>query len=268
MFTTRAWSVAAAVCLVLSVACTNLENPTPSTQSQLVVHAVLNPDAEFQPILVYRARTGSESAIDGGIGDDEPIVGASVTVTTPDGTIMTALDRATDSSFAYPPGDYVLLPIRFGVVLTQGATYSLHVRTPSGDEISGTTTIPQTRLGYTALPPETFHRLQDTLRLSWPSAPGVRSYELVLRTPGAGLYRLFTDVAVEIPGTALTIEGDQIFPPFGVVDVSVSAVDGNYYDYYRAQSDPFAGAAPSHLTGAVGVFGSLVPILTSQLQVR
>jgi len=31
-------------------------------------------------------------------------------------------------------------------------------------------------------------------------------------------------------------------------------VDVNYYDYYRSQSDPFAGAAPSHLVGAVGVF--------------
>jgi hypothetical protein len=50
--------------------------------------------------------------------------------------------------------------------------------------------------------------------------------------------------------------------------VTVSAVDVNYYDYYRAQSDPFAGAPPSHLTGAVGVFGAYVPMLGGQLQVR
>jgi hypothetical protein len=42
----------------------------------------------------------------------------------------------------------------------------------------------------------------------------------------------------------------------------------NYYDYYRAQSDPFAGAAPSHLVGAIGVFGAVVPLLLTELQVQ
>ena len=71
-----------------------------------------------------------------------------------------------------------------------------------------------------------------------------------------------------IPGTALTLTGDEILPAGASVDVMVSAVDANYYDYYRSQSDPFAGAAPSHLTGATGVFGSLAPILVTELHVR
>jgi hypothetical protein len=96
---------------------------------------------------------------------------------------------------------------------------------------------------------------------------GARSYELFIGAHGRILYRTFVDTAVVIPGAALTIEGDHVFPRTEL-DVLVTAVDVNYYDYYRAQSDPFAGAAPSHLTGAVGVFGSVVPILATQLQVR
>jgi hypothetical protein len=114
-----------------------------------------------------------------------------------------------------------------------------------------------------------FFRLRDTLRLSWPRVPGARSYELLLRSHRFGdEYRIFTDTTVLIPGTALTLTGDEILPAGASVDVMVSAVDANYYDYYRSQSDPFAGAAPSHLTGAMGVFGSVAPILVTELQVR
>jgi hypothetical protein len=64
------------------------------------------------------------------------------------------------------------------------------------------------------------------------------------------------------------VAGDPVFPRGRPVEVLVSAVDMNYYDYYRAQSDPFAGAAPSHLVGAIGVFGAVVPLLLTELQVQ
>jgi hypothetical protein len=60
----------------------------------------------------------------------------------------------------------------------------------------------------------------------------------------------------------------MVFPLGARMEVWVIAVDVNYYDYYRAQSDPFAGAAPSHLSGAVGVFGSLAPIIFGQIDIR
>jgi hypothetical protein len=48
----------------------------------------------------------------------------------------------------------------------------------------------------------------------------------------------------------------------------VSAVDANYHEYMRIQSDPFAGAPPSRLIGAEGVFGAMVPMLIKSYDVR
>ena len=258
--------------VVLSVgwlaACTNLENPAPPQQNQLVVHAVLDAQAGEQTVLIYRARTGASSTSASGIGDDEPVAGAILTLTAPNGTTIGAARRTDDAGACCVPGTYFFELPPSGVVLADGGTYALHARIPSGEEVSGTTTMPAPTV-VIGLTPRVFFRLRDTLRLSWPHVPGARSYELILRSERFGdEYRTFTDTAIAIPGTALTLAGDEIFPPGAPVNVVVSAVDANYYDYYRAQSDPFAGAAPSHLTGAVGVFGSVAPILVTQLQVR
>src|SRR2546423_2152911 len=152
MLMTRTWCAVAigALGFALPVACMHLEDPAPPTQSQLVVHAVLNQNAEAQIILIHQARTGALSRIGGdiaGISDDEPVSGAVVIVTSPNGSVMTAIENTRDSAFAFHPGEYVLVPSRFGVLLAQGATYSLHVRTPSGQNVSGTTTIPRASFG-------------------------------------------------------------------------------------------------------------------------
>src|SRR6476646_10102604 len=269
MLITRALSISAtaAACL-LSVSCLNLEDPAPSTQPQLVVHAVLDVESDLQQVLVFRARTGTQDTATVDVADDQPVSGARVTVTGPDGTTRSAGSTTSDTSFSPRPGYYAIVPSRAGVVLQQGATYSLHVQTPSGEEVSGTTTIPRTRLGLTIVPPKTFRRLVDTLRLTWPRASGARSYEVIIRSPRTGEYRTFADTSITIPGTQLTVAGDPVFPRGRPVEVPVSAVDMNYYDYYRAQSDPFAGAAPSHLVGAIGVFGAVVPLLLTELQVQ
>ena len=257
---------AAASCLLLLGACQHLEDPASATAPRVVVHAVLNAGSSEQIILVSRARTGISVAT-GGIGDDEPIVGAVVTVTAPNGIVMVA--SGTDPQCNCAPGAYGFSPFRSGVDLYQSDTYTyrLNVVTPAGEEVSGTTTVPADTSHVTNFPPRTLFRERDTLRLAWPRVPGARSYEVVIGASRTGEYRIFTDTSIAIPGTALTIDGDEVFP-LGTVDVIVSAVDANYYDYYRAQSDPFAGASPSHLNGAVGVFGSIVPLLVGELQVR
>jgi hypothetical protein len=261
--------VTAGVCVVLLTACQNLENPASATTSRLVVHAVLNTkNYGEQSILVSRARTGVNPIVTRGIGDDEPVPGATVTITAPNGTTVVATD---DPSCNCQPGVYRFDPFSFGAspdqVLYQGGAYTLHVRTPAGEEVSGTMTAPADTSSGIDFSTGIFVRARDTLRLSWRRLPGARSYEVVIGLPQAAQYRTFTDTSIAIPGTALTIEGDDVFP-IGQVEVLVSAVDVNYYDYYRAQSDPFAGAPASHLTGAVGVFGAYVPMFGAQLQVR
>jgi hypothetical protein len=150
--------------------------------------------------------------------------------------------------------------------VTPGGTYTLRIQTPAAEEVTGSTTMP----GPVAITLDTtriFFRRRDTLRLSWPHVPGAASYEVIIRMP-FGEYRTFADTSFEMAGTALSIAGDEIFSAGQDAEVLVSAVDANYYDYYRSQSDPFAGAAPSHLSGAVGVFGSIAPIYATQLRIR
>lgn len=259
--------VTAGVCVVLLTACQSLESPASATTSRLVVHAVLNTkNYGYQFILLSRARTGVNPTVSGDIGDDEPVLGATVTITAPNGTAVVA----TEDPGCYCPGVYrfdTLDPFGFGASLYQGGTYTLHVRTPAGEEVSGTMTAPSDTSSGIYGSTRVFVRARDTLRLSWRRLPGARSYEVVIGIPRAAQYRTFADTSIAVPGTALTIEGDDVFP-IGQIEVTVSAVDVNYYDYYRAQSDPFAGAPPSHLTGAVGVFGAYVPMLGGQLQVR
>ena len=251
-----------AVWTLLLAGCLNLESPAPAEQTRLVVHAILDAEADQQKVLLYRARTGLPTVIEGSrIGDDEPVTGANVSITTPEGATL-------NNWLCCGPGTYVFPDSLQGPSLTPGGTYTLRIRTPFGEEVTGTTTIPGPS-HLTLDSPRVFLRFHDTLRLSWPPVRGAASYEVIIRMPLFNEeYRTFADTAFTLAGTALTITGDEIFPWGQEVTVLVSAVDVNYYDYYGSQSDPFAGAAPSHLTGAVGVFGSIVPIYATTLLVR
>lgn len=255
---------------VLLAGCTNLEDPAPSQNTRLVVHGILSPVTNVQEILIYRARTGvPDTVVRSGELRDEPVADAEVTITAPDGTTSAAARAATPSGDCCEPGIYLFEPAPVGPTMTAGGTYTLRIRTPSGEEVTGTTTIPEGPSALAVPSARGFNRLRDTLRLSWPRVAGAASYEIIIRIPRVGdQYRTFADTAFVIAGTALTIAGGEIFQSGQEVDVIVSAVDANYYDYYRSQSDPFAGAAPSRLTGAVGLFGSVAPIFSTVLQVR
>jgi hypothetical protein len=256
--------------VLLLAGCLHLEDPAPPQETRLVVHAVLNTNAGQQYVLVYRARTGVPNAVEGGsLSDDEPVTDALITVTGADGTTYGAVNVANPSGECCVSGTYIIgLPPLLPMPVTGARTYDLRVRTPLGEEVTGTTTVPGPAQPIQD-PTRIFFRLRDTLRLSWPRVPGAASYEVVIRMPRFDQeYRTFADTSFTIAGTALTITGDEIFERGQDASVLVSAVDVNYYDYYRSQSDPFAGAAPSHLTGAVGVFGSIVPIYATQLVVR
>jgi len=259
---------AGAMTALLLGGCMHLEDPAPSQETRLVVHAVLNTRADQQYVLLYRARTGVPNAVEGGdLSADEPVSGAQVTITGPDSTASGGGSSVNPFGECCEPGMYGLFrPLALSVTGT--GTYTLRVQTPSGEEVTGTTTIPGPAI-FTRGPDRIFFRLSDTLRLTWPRVLGAASYEVIIRLPQSGeRYRTFADTALTIAGTALTIAGDEIFLRDQDMSVVVSAVDVNYYDYYRSQSDPFAGAAPSHLVGAVGVFGSIIPIYATQLLVR
>ena len=248
---------------VLLLGC-DLSSALRPTPRRAVVHAVLDLASLDQLIFLEWAHTGSQVSGTNSFSAIDPIVGAQVTVTAPDSTAMIAEPEIDQSSRRLIPGFYRLSLLRYATVIRPGASYSLKVRLPSGEEISGTTTMP-TATAPTSTGLRTF-RLCDTLRLRWPRVAGAAAYEVRIQIRGdQGIsrpYVIFADSVATVPGFLDDLYGDPIFVAGFTYDVVVSAVDANYYDYYRTQPDPFTPALPSRLRGALGVFGSVAPLVS------
>jgi hypothetical protein len=239
-------------------ACADPVDPTPSAPVQVVAHLVLDLGAGDQFLLLER----TERDQNGFIG----VYQAQVSLGSPNGNTTMGTPEPADAG----PAVYRLRP----TLLLPRGTYLLRVTTPQGDVITGTTTVPDVApVAGTTLMGQ-FRRATDTLRMEWRRVPGARSYQVSVsdgdRVDGGQSfhYLVFADTSISIPGTLRSIDNDPVFPLGKRVRVVVAAVDDNYYTYYHAQVDPFAGAPPSRLTGALGVFGSVVPIISRQYDVR
>jgi hypothetical protein len=255
--------------LACVAACEPPTEPIAPAATRLLVQGVLDAGADFQWVRVDR--------ISGGFSQPrEQVPGADVTITTPDGTVIRGLrasqkDQNGATTFAY---GFPTLGIS-GIPLVPGGTYTLRVRTPDGEEASGTTTMPEFPLFELPVIVTSFVRARDTLRVSWPRVQRTASYQVDVRSTFRSggefgtTYTVFTDTTITIAGTARTFENEEVFRVGSSATVSVVAVDDNYYTYYHPVVDPFAGAPPSRLTGAVGVFGSVAPVrLITFLEVR
>lgn len=169
---------------------------------------------------------------------------------------------------------YVIDMDAYGDSITVGGTYGLRVRV-DGVDISGETTIPGGRSSAPAAVVDTFYRTRDSLALAWSKSDGARSYQLVLSESGVPRYARFADLNVLLPGTATmtNVRNDQQEPIFvqGVrYDVSVLAVDANYYGYFSNESgsSPSSTGRPGALRGALGVFGSIAPVVQRRIIVK
>jgi hypothetical protein len=247
--------------------------PIAEAEQRILVHAVMDLGSNDQVILIERSPFNRFSG--------RGVRGATVTLETPFTTIQAFEIGQGDtlSDLDFEPTAYRFQNARAVPGFTGGSTLRLRVITATNDTITGTTTIPSAApAGAPGFVPG-FAR-GDTLRLSWPRVAGARGYEVGIYATLAldgqtdeaimSAYRVFTDTSVAIAGTAWSIEtGDDAFPLGRRVTVVVTAVDENYHLYYRPKVDPLAGAPPSRLTGgAVGVFGSIVPILVRRYDVR
>ena len=273
-----------AMLATLVVAACQFDEMTVAVQApQVVVHAVLDPGAPFQQVLVERTLTGAVSVSDeqrfdpvdpinsgGGI----PIGDCQVSVSGPDGVFIGEEALAPGKPFNYHTGRYVLhLPTEpFGspVPLRTGGRYTLRVVSPEGNVVTGTTVLPYV-FAVTGTPTIPFNRDRDSLSLSWGSLAGARSYLLRVESP-FGPFLLFTD------STHVTLKGDlrnyfassleHVFIPGFRQRVSVAAVDSNYFDYYRTRNDPFTGAGIiNRLQGGIGLFGAAVSVAGRTLDV-
>lgn len=91
------------------------------------------------------------------------------------------------------------------------------------------------------------------------SLAGASSYEVLIRS-SRSVFAVFTDTSIMLTGNS-TFNGNSAFTTGLTHQLVVSAVDANYYDYYRRNSDPFTAVGVSnHLEGGIAVFGSIVEI--------
>ena len=248
----------------------------PRTESRVSMHSVLSASAPTQVVLLERTRNGSVSIIAPPFDLADPVVsdegiadtGATVSLTTPEGQTLVAREDRTVRGDGKGGGIYrFALP---GSSLVRGGTYRLTALTTKGETLMAETSVPG---GDPALAPtqRVFDRVQDTVILDWPAASGARSYFVRIETP-FGPMSFFTDsTRVRLTGALRNLNLQALprvfFPGFPHA-VTVSAVDSNYYDWYRTNNDPFSGTGLiNRVTGGFGVFGSLVRLRFEDFEV-
>jgi hypothetical protein len=237
----------------------------------LALHGMLSATAPSQVVLLERTRNGSVQLIAppfdlaDPIGSDEGIAetGASMTLQSPSGELFTASEDNTTRVDGKGQGIY-----RFSVpgsALQRNAPYRLTVRTAAGATLTAETSVP----GGTAaedpggFPPDVlFDRSRDTVDIRWTGVPGARSYFVRVETPYGPLSFFTESTFVRLPGTLRNTDVTSlphVFIPGFPQTVTVSAVDSNYYDWYRTRNDAISGEGlVNRVQGGIGVFGSLV----------
>lgn len=269
------------LCAVALTSCEFDRQTVGIQQGQVVVHAVLDPGASFQEVLVERTLTGTVTISESirfdpldpiNSGDGVPIAGATVTITGPDGILVGLEKKYAGKSSTYGAGRYEV-PAGFGAAtpIRSGATYTLRVVSPEGTIVTGTTIVPQITPVIPRAQVDTFNRDRDTLRLNWNLIPFARLYGVRVEST-FGAFSIFSDSThFTFPGNFRNLYASDLqklfIPGFQQV-ATVFAVDTNYFDYYRSRNDPFTGSGIiNRLVGGIGLFGAAVTIDSHTLEV-
>jgi hypothetical protein len=267
---------AAHFALVLVAGCQIEKVAIPRTSAGLALHGVLSASAASQVVLLERTRNGSVEPIappfdlDDPVGSDQGIAesGAFVRLTTPGGQTLIAREDAVGRGDGTGAGIYRFLLT--GSALERSGTYRLSVIAADGTELAAETSVPGGTAAMTAAA-RTFDRSRDTVSLEWPATVGARSYFVRVETP-FGPRAFFTDSThVRLTGALRNVSVQALprvfFPGFPQA-VTVSAVDSNYYDWYRTHNDALSGAGlVNRVRGGLGVFGALVRLRYEDFEV-
>ncbi len=278
----RLWRVIALPMVCLTAACEFDARVVAPTARRDIVHSVLNPSAPSYAVLVEELLTGRVSVDkDVPFREDDPIAtgsgipigGAQVVMFNESGDsavgfeIILAIGLANRSTGVYRFQNVTSVSAS-ALRLFPGARYYLRVTTPAGDVITGSTVIPDA--SSERLPESIrFNRDTDTLRLAWARARGAKSYLIRVNSP-RGPYHIFTDsLNIRLPGSLRNFFAEylpSVFVPGFTQTLQLSAIDSNFYDYYRSANNPFTGTGLiNHLRGGSGLFGALVPLETRSL---
>jgi uncharacterized protein DUF4249 len=270
-------SLAAAVLALALAGCDIGKVTLAETTPSLVIHSVLSVSATSQVVLLERTLTGAVTLPDtifdptdpvvsaGGI----PVVGALVELIDSAGNVVRGAEDLTHSAEGKGAGSYHV-PLS-GAELRRGQRYELHVHTLEGEDATAFTRIPNPELTSSGALSRTFNRDDDTLDVTWTATPAAREYAVRVESP-FGPFFFFTDsLAIHLSGqlrNPFAADLQHLFIPGFRQDVVVSAVDSNFYDYYRTNNDPFTGSGIiSRIHGAIGVFGAVVNLNSGTLNV-
>lgn len=266
---------------ILLAACESTPVEVGSPTASIVVHAVLNPDASEQVVLVESSLTGRvdiNEALKFDVLDPirtaggSPISGADVRLLA-DGDSVGV--RATETLVKTRGTGRYVVP-RSLLALQPGRRYRLRLRTADAREVTGETLVPGAPPGWSVgvgavATSVVLDRSRDTLQLRWSAVRDARTYAIRIETP-YGPWALFAD------STQFSLSGGlrnyfapglpSVWFPGFVQTASVVAVDANFYDYNRSGNDPFGGTGLiSSVRGGLGVFGSVVNMLRREVSV-
>ncbi len=276
------WVLCALLLLPWMSACEIATETVESPAPRIVVHAVLNPDAREQVILVESSLTGRVT-VDSTLrfnpldpirtAGGEPLFGATVQLfrehqTSGVGAVETVVVDAIETLVNFRrTGRYTVS--RNQLVIEPGVRYRLFVRTADGREVTGETRVPAAPTGWVpgageVVRPVSINRSTDTLRLEWSPSEGARTYAIRVETPN-GPWFLFSDsTRFALAGTLRNFFASDlpsVFAPGFEQLVSVAAVDVNFYDYNLSGNDPFGGTGLiSSVRGGLGLFGSVLQL--------
>jgi hypothetical protein len=254
---------------------------TPSGTPQLVLHAVFNPNASSQAILLERAWDGRRFVFEFGqsydpsnpifTGGGIPELHAEVHVTLPHGAVVRAVELTTPLGQSIGDGMY-RLPVT-GDALRNGGRFDLHIRSAAGEIVTSQMTLPDfPQPASVPIETLTFDARRDTIHLTWDPVSGARAYQVVVENTIRSLTVFTESTFVRLPGTIrhTQLEGlPATFLPGFVQQVAVLAVDTNYYDYYRSSNSANTGRGlVNRIQGGLGVFGAAAPIVRRRLQVH
>jgi hypothetical protein len=265
------------VAAAISTACKIGEVTVAKTSPVIVVHAVLNPQASNQVVLVERTLSGSIRIPDTSFDATDPIVtGGGIPVSDALVEIIDSTGKATRGvedrtlNTSGRGGGVYRIPLGTGS-LRLGARYQLHVHSLEGEDVTAFARIPAPEVTSSGGFTRTFNRDRDTLLAQWTRVQQARTYAVRVESP-FGPFFLFTDsTRFRMTGDVRNLfAGDlqRVFIPGFRQDMLVAAVDSNFYDYYRTNNDPFTGAGIiSRVNGGLGLFGALVTLNSGTLTV-
>ena len=248
----------AAIAVVVFGGCELGSTTIPRTDPMLVVHAILDPSLTIQEIKVEESLTGRVVVDSTNEDRGVPVSGATVTLTDPGGLVMIATETPGTGVYRVNLDSYTT-PAK-SARIQRGKRYALAV-SARGITVTGSTLVPS-GASPVGIPRVPFNRDRQTINLPINDVSLARAYWIRIEAP-VQPYQLFTlDQDVAIAGDVRNIFTEDLlrvfYPGFEQL-LTVAAVDTNTYDYYRSGNDPFSGRGLiNHLSGGLGVFGSVV----------